>query len=242
LPGPRVLITRAREGADRAAEAFRAAGAIPVLAPTIETLPTGDPTPFRVALAALQADDWVVLTSPTAARVWVDLVPAAAVRGRIAVIGEATADVLRQAGMPVTLIGPQATGVELATAIVAQGGGRLVLLPRSDRALQGLPEYLRQAGLATMDLALYRTRSRTWTDEEAAEAAAVAAVTLMSPSAVVGLLAQSGVADWLPGARLVAMGPTTAAAVLEQCGRLDAVADPVSLAGLVAATAAALAR
>lgn len=241
LQGRRVLITRARAGADHAVAAFEAAGAVPVVAPTIATVPAADPTPFRVALQALQEHDWLVITSPTAARIWTDLVPVEARRGRLAVIGEATAAVLRHQGWPVALVSPHAVGTDLAAAMLAQGGGRLALLPRSDRALPGLPEALQQAGLATMDLALYRTVQRLWTPDEAAAAAGVAAVTVMSPSAVTGLLAQPQAATWLGGVSLIAMGPTTAAAVRETGWPLAGVANPPSLAGLVAATAAALA-
>jgi len=243
LTGRRVLITRALDGAERTAAAFRAAGAVPVIAPTIETVACASADTLLAALQALHADDWLVLTSPTAAGFWTHLVPTAAVPCRVAVIGDGTAAKLRAAGYTIDLTGPGATGVELAAAIGAVAPrGSTVLLPRSDLALPGLPERLQGAGYRSIDLTLYETRTRAWTATEAAAAAGADVVTLMSPSAVAGLLAQSGVAGWLDVAVLVAMGPTTAAAVQTACGRAPAVADPASLAGLVAAAAAACAQ
>jgi uroporphyrinogen-III synthase len=243
LTGRRVLITRALDGAERTAAAFRAAGAVPVVAPTIETVPCATAETLLSALQDLHADDWLVVTSPTAAGFWTDLVPAAAVPCRVAVIGDGTAAKLRAAGYRIDLTGPGATGVDLAAAIAnLPQQGATVLLPRSDLALPGLPACLQAAGYRTIDLALYETRTRGWTATEAAAAADADVVTLMSPSAVAGLLAQPGVAAWLDAAVLVAMGPTTAAAVQTACGRAAAVADPASLAGLVAAAAAACAQ
>jgi uroporphyrinogen-III synthase len=242
LQGQHILITRARDEADRAGAAFRALGAVPVIAPTIETCPITETAPLLTALQDLQPLDWLVITSPTAARIWVSMVPAAAVTVRVGVIGEATAAILEQAGHPISLISPRALGVDLADAIIAQGGGQRVLLPRSDIAIAGLPERLRKAGYETIHHDLYRTVSRQWTAAEAAEAATVAAVTLMSPSAAIGLSEQPGIDSWLPAAKLVAIGPTTADAVLARFGRVDAVAEPLSLQGLVAATVAALAK
>jgi uroporphyrinogen-III synthase len=242
LQGRRILITRARDGADKAADAFREAGAVPIVAPTIETLPLADALPMRETLRNLHADDWLVLTSPTAARLWAALVAPADLVARVAVVGGATATVLAQGGYTVSLVSPRALGEELAEAIIACGGGRRVLLPRSDKALPGLPNRLRQAGYSTIDVDLYRTVTRQWTADEAATATGVAAVTLMSPSAALGLSEQPGVGTWLATAKLVAMGPTTAVAVQQHFGRVDAVAEPPSLPGLVAATAAALAQ
>ncbi|MBC7543184.1 MAG: uroporphyrinogen-III synthase [Candidatus Sericytochromatia bacterium] len=241
LTGKRVLITRAHPGAETLANRLTALGAEVVLAPTIAIEPIADPAPLFAQVARLTAADWVVITSPTAARLWALCTGTVTVPARLAAIGEATAAELRSQGLPVAFTGARATGAALASSLLSLGPTGRFLLPRSDKAVADLPIKLRSAGADVIECDLYRTVSRPWTaDEVRAVGAGVDAVTVMSPSALDGLLSQPGVTLWLSRARLVAMGPTTASAVTARLGRPDAVADPPSIEALIASLCAVL--
>ena len=234
LSGRRILITRAHPGTEALAARLEALGAIAVVAPTIAVRPVDDPRDLQAQAARLTSGDWVVITSPTAARIWAALTRAHPSLARLAAIGLATAEVLSTEGLPVAFVGDRATGAALAVALVALGGTGQFLLPRSDKAVADLSNGLRAAGMTVIECELYQTVPRLWTEaEREAVGVGVDVVTLMSPSAVQGLLSQPGADAWLPGAKLVAMGPTTAAAVQARFGRLDGVAEPPSLEGLV---------
>ena len=234
LSGHRILITRAHPGTEALAARLEALGAFVVVAPTITVRPVDDPRDMLSQVARLTPQDWVVITSPTAARIWATLTRTHPSRARLAAIGQATAEALSGEGLPVAFVGERATGAALAKALAALGGNGRFLLPRSDKAVAELPDGLRAAGMAVVECDLYQTLPRFWTEaERKAVGTGVDVVTLMSPSALNGLLSQPGTEAWLAGTKLVAMGPTTAAAVQARLGRLDGAADPPSLDGLI---------
>ncbi|MGH2379169.1 MAG: uroporphyrinogen-III synthase, partial [Candidatus Limnocylindria bacterium] len=109
-------------------------------------------------------------------------------------------------------------GATLAAELPLPAGE--VVLARSDRAARDLPEILRRRGARVRELEAYRTVPGVGGDVAAARASLAggdAVVLFASPSAVEGML------DGLPlelvrRAAIVAIGPSTAAAVRQRLG------------------------
>ena len=95
LFGQRIVVTRAREQADALAARLEALGAHAIELPTIEIRPAADPAPLDRAIANLASYDWLIFTSATGVRCFVERLDASAtdwrsLRARICAIGPAT--------------------------------------------------------------------------------------------------------------------------------------------------------
>jgi uroporphyrinogen-III synthase len=202
-----------------------------------------DTEPLEVALADLDAFDWIVLTSPRAAEVLVRDAGRAPARTQIAAAGPSTAARLEEAGWAVHLVPDSYGGGPLIEALAASGEARgaRILFPCSDRALPATAEGLTRLGATVERVIAYRTLPGSpATAEVMADVAAggVHVVTFASPSAVEGLCRTltrdeaDGVLGRVPSA---AIGDTTASALRDAGYPPAAVAQPSTLAGLVEA-------
>lgn len=174
------------------------------------------------AVGGLTERDLLVLTSRAAVAAIGAAVGPATIRAEVAVIGPATAADARAAGMRVTFVATRADSATLAAELPLPPGR--VVLARSDRAGRDLPRILRARGARVREIVAYRTVAGPSGDVRAASAAIAAGnavVVLASPSAVDGLLAALP-SDRARRAAIVAIGPTTAAAVRDRIG-----ADPL---------------
>lgn len=266
LRGVGVAVTRP-ESPGRLGAMLRAVGAAVVHWPCIRFAPPVDEGPLADAVRRLDAFDWLIVTSPRAARAWLDACERAGVgRGAaasaggaaaspggavpIAATGPATAAVLREAGWAVRRIPDTYSAEGLLEAFEAQAdaAGARVLFPCSDRAGDVLPDGLRRLGAVVESVVAYRTIPSppdAAAVREAVESGGVRVVTFTSPSTVEAFLAgvkpgpgaTSLVPDRLAAA---AIGPTTAAA-LARHGWPAEVADEATLGALVRAASRAAA-
>lgn len=244
LAGWRVLVPRPAGRAGELVDALGAAGAQPEVVELIAIEPPADAEALDRAVLAVANGrySWVVFTSVNAvdavvtraAALGADPVPADT---RVAVVGPSTARATRAAGFPVDLV-PPAGGSAAALADVFPPARRgapaeSVLLPRSDRAPDLLPDALTGRGYRVDDVVAYRTVIRPPGTAIARRLAAgdFDAVLLTSPSTVQALAG-------LPVAARTALGaigrPTRSAAT--DAGREIAfVAPEPTGAGLVSA-------
>ena len=251
LTGVGVAVTRAGAGPGRLGELLRDRGAMVVHWPCIRFDPPADPTPLAAAVERAASFDWLVVTSPRAARRWLDAW--AAERGSVAqppvpaaAAGSATAAVLREAGWPVQRLGDEYSARGLIEAFEAAGdaGGARILFPCSNLASDEAPEGLRRLGAEVERIVAYRTVPTPPDPDEvhrAIEAGTVRVATFTSPSTVEGFLdGTDDVTMKLVRHRLAAaaIGATTAGA-LEAAGWPAVVAHVASLEGLVDAAARA---
>lgn len=250
LDGIGVAVTRAGETPGRLGRELAAAGARVTHWPCIRFGQPKDPSALLEAAGRRSDFDWLVLTSPRAARRWLDVAtPAGDREPRVAAAGPATAAVLRAAGLAVERIAEprSARGVVRAFAAAADAAGTSVLLPQSDLASPELAEGLADLGAAVTTVVAYRTIPCS-PDPESVLAAArddtVRIVTFTSPSTVEGFL---GGADPDQAARIArvlqaaAIGPTTAGALAAR-GWTPIVATDASVEGLLEAVLSAAAR
>lgn len=222
LSGRRIVTTRPRTASADLVRRLRSLGADVIEVPLIRMdYPEVPPAIDRETLRA----DWVVFTSLHGVRGFFRALAAAGLDARalggarIAAVGDRTAAEIRSvARLNADLVPTEqrAAGLvrELRAGGVAGGGKALrVLFPCGSLAREELPEGLRAAGMAVQELEVYQTHPRP--PETAARReleAGVDAILLYSPSGVKTLAAHHRPAA---GTLLVAVGPTTAAAVRE---------------------------
>lgn len=231
LAGRRIVITRPQADAERLAERLRGLGATPVVAPAIEIEFT-DPPELDRALAAISTYDWIVFTSRNGVEAVFRRTAAIPRTPRIAAIGPATAEALRRRGIEPDLV-PQRYIAEAVLDALGDVRGLKVLLPRADIARKALPEGLSARGAIVHEIAAYRTRS---SDAAPASIGPADAVTFTSSSTVRGFLENGPVPE---GAKVICIGPITAATAREYGIEVAAVANEYTEDGLIAALVAA---
>jgi uroporphyrinogen III methyltransferase/synthase len=165
LAGRTVVVTRAAAQAQRFTELLRASGARVIEAPAIVIGPPPSWEPLDTALSALERFTWVVFTS-TNGVLMVDRRLAALGSAwtalsarRVAAIGPATADALREHGVRVDVVPAEyrAEGLVSRLAPLLAAGDR-VLLPRAAQTRDVLVTSLRELGVQVSEVAAYTTR------------------------------------------------------------------------------------
>ena len=199
LAGKRVVVTRAAEESAELEELVRARGAEPVRFPCIAF--EDGPDLERIAESLHNQPDFVVVSSPHAARRLLDLIGrtspagAAALIGRtsemprFAAVGAATAALL-----PGNVVVPKAgAGAEaLLAELEPLVRGKRVLVPRAERGTPALINGLNHAGASVEVFTLYRTVAPRTADLSTLEGAD--AVSFASGSAVRGFVQLAGAA------------------------------------------------
>lgn len=241
LRGRTVLVVREPERAAELVEAIEDAGGSARCRPTTRIEALGAEEQARAALAALPPGGWVAFTSVSGVIALADAVrdlAGALELRRVGAVGPATARALAGRGVAVDVLAEPATGEGLAAALLArpQGadGQRAALLPTARGGRPELAAALAAAGWSVERVELYASVPAA---PLAAEELAVDAVVLASPSAAEALFAAASPA---PSCRVVAIGPTTAAAIAAAGHEVAATAEAPTPSGLLAALGRAL--
>jgi len=251
LFGRRVVVTRARAQAGELSVELERLGAEVLEFPTIEVRPPEDLGPLDAAIHDLDSFDWLVFTSVNGVEAFVErlgrhgLDLRAAPRGaKIAAIGPATAERVREAGLRVDVV-PREFRAEALIEELAAGGlaGEKVLIPRARVAREILPEKLREFGFEVVVPPAYESVLASERKDELArrlEAGEVDCVTFTASSTVenfVGAFGEGDARRLLGGTRVVCIGPITAETARGHGIRVDAEAGEYTILGLVEAVA-----
>jgi uroporphyrinogen-III synthase len=257
---PYVVVTRAEPGDGPLSSQLRSFGLRVLLWPAVSVELTQSGA-LEAALGQIASFDWIVFASRHAVAAVTRIIPIHTSGVRIAAIGQATAQVLRQRGWPVDLLPAEANAAALVEAFAsgapgnprdlraADGPGRdvplhglRILFPASSRALPTIAAGLTQLGAEVMQVEAYRTESSASLDVEECRCwiarGGIGAVTFASPSAVEELEQALGKDDFerlLSSAASVAIGPTTARALSDR-GHTPALAESATLQGLAHTT------
>ncbi len=179
----RVWVTRAQPGADATAERLRRLGHAPLVDSLLDVYPLrpalAEPAPNTAALAFTSANAVRAFAGWSARRDW-----------RVFAVGEATAEVARQAGfLDVTSMDGDVD--TLAAGVAAQGIAGLILHPCAREAAGDLAGLLSARGVRLQAVALYETRARAPTADVAERLATggLDAVLIHSPKAARALTA-----------------------------------------------------
>jgi uroporphyrinogen III methyltransferase/synthase len=250
LVGKRVLVTRAREQAEKTAGVIRARGAEAVLLPAIELHPPQDPGAVESALARARrgAYGWVAFTSENGVEWAWGAIDRAGATGapfggaKVAAIGPGTAAALERRAVQAAVVATESKGEGLARALLdAMAPGESVLLLRAQVARDVLPDALRAAGHSVDVVAVYETRPARGPEVarvvEELERGAIDAVTFSSASTVESFVALVG-GDGRAGELLLrtvvgSIGPITTEALAAHGLRVDAVPAIATLEALL---------
>lgn len=239
-----VVVTRAEGSDGPLTRELRELGLQVLSWPAVQ-VGVADLAALRRALDAVESFAWIVFASRQAVAAVVERLPDAPRDVRIAAVGQATAQVLRQRGWPVDLTPEEASAAGLVSAFAAQwtaaDRGMRVLYPASSRALPTMALGLTQLGAQVTQVEAYRTEAaalnlsdcRAWIAR-----GSIAAVTFASPSAVSELKRALGDEDFgrlLSLATAVAIGRTTASELAAH-GHAAVVAEAATLSSLAQTT------
>lgn len=203
LGGRRVVVTRAAAQAGPLIDAIGHCGGIAIRMPLLRIAPPADGgLTLRSALAAMEADDWVAVTSTNGAHA---VITAGLQRGRIATVGASTAEIFRRVAIEPDIVASPPRAEALAQAMAALPNVRVVVA-QSDHARTTLVAELEKAGHTVRPVEAYRNLPVAAASGIIADAHTADAVIFASPSAIRRYVAQAGVRP----RQAVCIGPTTA--------------------------------
>ena len=243
LAGRRVVVTRARAQASELAVKLSSLGAQVVEAPVIGIEMHGERLPLTEGVGSRW--DWIIFTSANGVQAFfaelysLGMDTRALGTTRIASIGRATSDVLKDVGIVPDFVPSRATSDVLAAEIGRVHGAR-ILLPVSSLTDRRLSDALRKRGGHIEQIAAYDTRPEPLDEQQLREVLEADAITFTSASTARNLRAALGDADLSPETKLLSIGAETSKAVVEAFGRVDAEAEAPSLDALVDAVRGAL--
>jgi uroporphyrinogen-III synthase len=233
LAGRRIVVTRARDQASTLVTALESRGAEIIELPVIAIVPAHDDgAALRAALARAEAYEWIVVTSTNGVAALLAAADVATLaRSRLAAVGPATADALRQAGLDVALMPARFVAEGLVADFPEPSGAATVLVAQADRARPVLVDGLRARGWNVEAIVAYRTVPATIDDAARARVAAADAVTFTSGSTVDNFVA--ALDEHAVPSVVVSIGPVTTAAARRHGIEVTAEAMPHTIEGLV---------
>jgi|WetSurMetagenome_2_1015567.scaffolds.fasta_scaffold18910_4 uroporphyrinogen III methyltransferase / synthase len=165
LWGKTAVVTRTRGQASVLTELLAAAGARCLEVPTLEVAPPDDFGPLDAALQHLSDYAWVIFTSANGVAAFFQRLfekgrDVRALGGvKIAAIGPATAQALRERHLLADVVPARFVAEDLAQALLPRiAPGSRVLLARAQQAREVLPEILAQAGIKVEVAPVYQVR------------------------------------------------------------------------------------
>jgi uroporphyrinogen III methyltransferase/synthase len=245
------VVTRAPEQASELIRELERLGAEVLILSTVSFAPPSDWQPVDSALRAIDEFDWILLTSQNAVRFLAQRVRELKLgpkvleteKPSIAAIGSATARAASESGFRVDYTARERSGEGLARELQASLKNSRVLLPRSDRADDRLPNLLRGAGAQVTEVVAYRTAVPEPPNAgivDRVQRGEVDAIVFASPSAYHNLsdvIGAKQLAELSSRLDFAAIGPTTARALREAAARVAIEANESSAAGLADAIA-----
>jgi uroporphyrinogen-III synthase len=225
LKNTTIVITRAEEQARSFAGQIKKLGAKPLFFPTIVIESINDFTAFDAALTKIKSYDWLIFTSTNSARFFclqarklnIEIRPK-----NIAVIGQKTADHLKEFGIDIFMVPevPTANGL-LNVFSKLNMRDKKILIPGSDISQSVLPDGLTKMGAMVESLIVYENKTNTNLDtnklSNLIKSGKIDFITFFSPSAFtsfIDLLGKSIVAEIIYNKiALAVIGPTTAQAI-----------------------------
>jgi uroporphyrinogen III methyltransferase/synthase len=248
LFGRRVVVTRARAQAGELSAELEKLGAEILEFPTIEVRPPEDFGPLDAAIRDLDSFDWLVFTSVNGVEAFVERLAhhgqdlRAVPRGaRIAAIGPATAERVREVGLRVDVVPREFRAEALIGELAGELADQRVLIPRARVAREILPERLRESGAEVVVPPAYESVPSSEGKNELAKrlkGGEVDCVTFTASSTVenfVGAFGEGEAGRLLAGVRIACIGPITAETARGHGIRVDVEAREYTISGLIEA-------
>ena len=247
LAGKTILVTRAAGQSSQFSNLLQQQGATVIEMPAIAIVAPSSWEGLDEAIAHLLAYDWLILTSANAVeyffeRLTIQNKDARAIAGvKIAVVGEKTAQVLKQYGLKPDFIPPEFVADAIASHFPEPLKGKKVLFPRVETGgREVLVQQLSAQGAEVIEVAAYQSKCPDNFDSMALAAlqqGTVDVITFASSKTVkcfAQLLKASGGAD-LDRVCIASIGPQTSKTCQQLLERVNIEATEYTLEGLTAA-------
>lgn len=218
LAGWRVAVTRAADECRPLCELLSREGAQAISIPALQFRLLGTAEEIQKSLNPLAPQDWVIVTSAHAIRFLIQLEPRATIwldNVRIACVGPATAEAVRETSLQVSFIPSRFTGACLAEELPLLGTPRVLWL-RPRVADEHFAQRMAERGVGVEAIPIYETVAPPFDDtHEEALAAGIDAVLFASASAAEHFLTELAERPHRLARRPIyaCIGPTTAEAV-----------------------------
>ncbi len=242
LFGRTVLVTRPAHQATDLVRRLADQGAAPLIQPAIAISPPDDWGPADQAIRDLQRYDWLVFSSANGVQSFLGRLDQLGLDlrqlgpCRLAAIGPATAEALKQYHLGVDLQPGEYRAESLAEALAPETANKRVLLLRASRGREVLAESLTAAEAEVEQVVVYQSADVEQADPEIVAALAegrIDWITVTSSAIARSLVHLFG--DSLAQAKLVAISPLTARVLAEAGYPAAATATQFTTEGLVEA-------
>jgi uroporphyrinogen III methyltransferase/synthase len=239
LFGKKIVVTRTRNQASKLTKILTALGARAIEFPTIEIKKMDDLSSFRKSLSSIEKYNWIVFTSQNAINIFFEELFAAgkdsrALGGiRIAVIGKASGDELKQYGLVPDLIPEKFVAESLLDKFAELGiSGQKIFIPCSADARMTLTDGLNAMGADAERVHIYTAEKPVHKDEKFLDEVKNAdIITFTSSSTVTNFFAMIPETN----AVLASIGPVTSDTIAGHGYKPAITADEFTVDGLVSA-------
>ena len=243
-----VLIARPKGQASKLAQLLEQKGAQVLYQPAIAIGPPDDWTPVDRAIDELGTFDWVVFSSVNGAQYLFDRLGSRGINlssggktPKLAAIGPATADAVRERGLTVSLTPPEYRAESLADALIEQlaksdrgENPPRILIARASRGREIVADRLRLAGMIVEQVVVYTSSDVTELDPNIADSLADEQVDWVAvTSSAIARSLISMLAENLGQTRLASISPITTQTLKELGHPPSAEAADYTMAGLV---------
>jgi uroporphyrinogen III methyltransferase/synthase len=245
MAGRLILVTRPEGRDDALLDRVLAGGARIEHRPSIVFEPPEDPGPAEKAILKLDTFQWLVLTSRTGVRFFIDRLRTAEDRRlpetvRVAVVGPGTAGAAREAGLRPDLVASRSSSEGLAEELAGRAcPGEKVLWVKPESDGPSPPPVLETVGVTVLPVAFYRTFAAPACREIAADlvGGAYDGALFTSPSTFRSVFdaVPSSDRDRLRQVVKVAIGKSTAAAMEATGYPAEAIAEQPTAEGVAEA-------
>lgn len=252
LAGKTILVTRSATQSSQFTDRLTLVGAKVIEMPALEIVPPSSWEGLDEAIAHLEDYDWLILTSGNSVdyffeRLFTQFTGIRTLSGiKIAVVGEKTAQKLRERGLQPDFVPPEYVADSLAVHFPGSLNGARVLFPRVESGGRDiLVKDLNSKGAEVTEVAAYQSRCPEAIDPDALEALqnrSIDVVTFASAKTVkhfCQLLERTHTdaswQTWLEDVCIASIGPQTSKACESLLGRVDAEAQEYTIDGLIQA-------
>lgn len=251
LAGKRIVVTRSARQSSTLADLLRAAGAEPILLPTIEIVAPEQWAPLDLAIQSVGQYDGVIFTSVNGVEFFfgraadLAITPERKPGAWVCAIGPSTARELETRGWAPDVVPEKYVAESLVEALSKQRiAGQRILVPRAAVARDVIPVELAARGALVMLVEAYQTVRPEQSEQMAAELFPFPAngrhpdAVLFTSSSTARNFAELLGDDYrqrLEGVLLAAIGPVTSATLRELGLEVGVEASEYTIPGLVAA-------
>lgn len=240
LQGKTVLITRPEEQSNIFIEKLKAQGAIPYVLPLIEITPPDEWNEIDAAIERLDQYQWLILSSVNGAKFFIERMISLGIdlntlkELRIAVVGKVTQEELEKRGIKVDFV-PSKFVADTIGEELPLNGGEQILFPRSHIARKKVIQLLTNRGAQLDEVVAYQTKIINHDEKFLSEVLSkkIDYITFTSASCVNGYRLNLENTDIQVNAKIACIGPITKKAAEHHGIKVDIMAEPYTVDGLI---------